>query len=221
VILTILQARMSSTRLPGKVLKPVLGEPILQFQIRRLQGAKKVDRLVLATSTHPSDDPLEDLAHQCKIDCFRGSLEDVLDRFCQCARRYQPRIVVRTTGDCPLIDPELVDQVIALHLSSGADFTANTIHRTFPDGLDTEAMSFATLERLEKLALKPDEREHVTRYVYAHPDEFRISSLEGAEDFSRLRWTLDTPQDFEFLSRIIEQVRTPHFSWKDIIPCAI
>lgn len=218
MILAILQARMSSTRLPGKVLKPVLGEPILKFQIRRIKLAKRIDRIVLATSVNLDDAPLEGLAADCGIDCYRGSLDHVLERFVQCARKYQPSHVVRLTGDCPVIDPGVIDEVIGLHLASCADFTANTLRRTFPDGLDTEIMRAETLEEVFRKAKTQPEIEHVTRYIYDHRDEFKLASHEYHQDHSRLRWTLDTPADFELLKGFIEcRKGDPRFSWTELL----
>jgi len=146
MILAILQARTSSSRLPGKVLKPILGKPMLLLQIERVRRARKIDKLVVATSNDPSDDGIEALCKQHGIDCFRGSLNDVLDRFYRAALTYNPEHIVRLTGDCPLIDPELVDSIIDMHLEGNYDYTSNAIQMTFPDGLDVEILTIKVLK---------------------------------------------------------------------------
>lgn len=206
MILAILQARCSSTRLPGKVLKPILGEPMLVRQIERLRHAKRIDRLLVATSTDSSDDALAALCERHGISCFRGSLDDVLDRFYRAALPYQPEHVVRLTGDCPLTDPAIIDAVIALHLRENYDYSSSAIELTFPDGLDAEIMRFACLEQAWREAELPSEREHVTLFIYRRPERYRIGSHKGVCDFSYYRWTVDEPEDFEFVTRIYERL---------------
>lgn len=219
MILAILQARCSSTRLPGKVLKPILGEPMLVRQIERLRHAKRIDRLLVATSTDSSDDPLAALCERHGISCFRGSLDDVLDRFYRAALSYQPEHVVRLTGDCPLTDPAIIDAVIALHLRESHDYSSSAIDLTFPDGLDAEIMRFACLEQAWREAGLPSEREHVTLFIYRRPERYRIGSYKGVCDFSHYRWTVDEPQDFEFVTRIYERLYSENrvFGMDDIL----
>lgn len=217
MILAILQARMSSTRLPGKVLKPALGKPILLFQIDRVRLSRRIDRLVLATSVNADDDPLEELAEQAGIGCFRGSLDHVLERFVTCARSYAPDHVVRLTGDCPVIDATVIDAVIDQHLRVGADYTSNFLRRTFPDGLDTEVMKMSALETAYREATTRYEIEHVTPFLYQHPERFSLSSHEHPQDHSKVRWTLDTEADYGVLKALIERMGTPHFDWMDLL----
>ena len=158
MILGILQARASSRRLPGKVMKPILGRPMLERQIERLRRARRLDKLVVATSTDPSDDPIAALCRSLAVECFRGSLDDVLDRFYQAARRAAPRAVVRLTGDCPLADPAVIDQLIELHARGGYDYTSNTLTRSYPDGLDAEVTQLHCLEAAWREARLPSER---------------------------------------------------------------
>ena len=145
MILAILQARTGSTRLPGKVLSPILGRAMLALQVERVSRAENIDELILATTVDPTDDPIERLAGELGVGCFRGSVEDVLDRFYQAALSSSPEHLVRLTGDCPLIDPVVIDLTIARHLQAGCDYTSNTLHPTYPDGLDVEVIRFGAL----------------------------------------------------------------------------
>jgi spore coat polysaccharide biosynthesis protein SpsF len=152
-IAAILQARVSSTRLPGKVLKPILGVPMILRQIERVRRAKKIDQFIVATSNDRTDDPLADICSNTNIECFRGSLEDVLDRFYHAAKPLNPEHIVRLTGDCPLADPQLIDQLILFHLQGGYDYSSNTVETTYPDGLDVEIFRFSCLELAWKEAI--------------------------------------------------------------------
>lgn len=219
LILAILQARLSSSRLPGKVLKPLCGQPMLGRQIERLKRCKKLDKLTVATSTDDSDDALEHFCRQAGVACFRGSLNDVLDRFYRTALPYVPEHVVRLTGDCPLIDPELVDRIVEFHLAGGYDYTSNTIDPTFPDGLDVEVFRFEALHRAWQEAVLPSAREHVTVHLYTRPDTFRLGSYRGAPDLSNLRWTVDEADDFALVETIYSALYpvNPCFSTSDIL----
>ena len=198
-VLAVLQARVSSTRLPGKVLKPLLGEPMLMRQIERVQRSRLIEKLVVATSVDSSDDALVDVLSQAGVAHFRGSLDNVLERFCQAAKPYQPEHVVRLTGDCPLADPMLIDAAINAHLSDGADYTSTALNPTYPDGLDVEVINFGALARAWREAALPSEREHVTSYIYSHPELFRLKSVEQTENMSTMRWTVDESADFNFV----------------------
>lgn len=204
MILGILQARVTSRRLPGKVMKPILGRPMLERQIERLRRGRRLDRLMLATSTEASDDPIVALCGSLAVDCFRGSLEDVLDRLYQAARRHDPDAVVRLTGDCPLVDPAVIDRLIELHLRGHYDYTSNTLTRSYPDGLDAEVMTMSCLEVAWREATLPSEREHVTPFIYRHPERFRLGNLAQERDLSHLRWVVDDPADFEYIATIYE-----------------
>lgn len=218
MVLAILQARVSSTRLPGKVLKPLLGEPMLVRQIERMRRARTIEQVVVATSAGAEDDAIEQLCRAHGVTCFRGSLTDVLDRFYQAASAYPTDSVVRLTGDCPLIDPELIDQVVELHRTGGFDYTSNSVDRTYPDGLDVEVVRFECLKQAWQNAKLQSEREHVTPYFYKHPERFKIGQLKQEVDQSAMRWTVDEPADYELVERIFAALypTRPAFGMKDI-----
>ncbi|MFC3886638.1 cytidylyltransferase domain-containing protein [Bacillus songklensis] len=219
MILAILQARVSSTRLPGKVLKPILGSPMLLKQIERIKRSNYIDRLIVATSEETSDDPIEQLCKENNITCFRGKLKNVLDRFYKAAILFSPINIVRLTGDCPLIDPHLIDKVIAFHLQGDYDYTSNTIEPTYPDGLDVEVFRFSCLKQAWEEAVLPSHTEHVTPFIYEHPHRFKIGSYKNQRDLSQLRWTVDEEIDFELVAKIYEQLypSNPYFTTKDIL----
>lgn len=204
MILAILQARVTSSRLRGKVLKPIMGKPMIQRQIERILRSRKIDKLVLATSTDPSDDDLEELCEQINLPCYRGNLDDVLDRYYKTACLYDPQQVVRLTGDCPLIDPFIIDQVIEFYLAGTYDYVTNSLELTFPDGLDVEIFSLSALKKAWMTAKLPSEREHVTQFICNNPNIFRIGNLTADQDLSFHRWTVDEASDYEFVTRIYE-----------------
>ncbi|QYO77770.1 cytidylyltransferase domain-containing protein [Devosia salina] len=204
MIVAVLQARVSSRRLPGKVLLPILGRPMLSLQIERVLRSQRIDKLVLATSDQPEDDGMVDIAQSVGIDLFRGSLEDVLDRFYGAAAAANPDWVVRLTGDCPLADAEVIDRVIDAAVERSYDYATNAVHPTWPDGLDCEVMTFAALEQCWREAQTPVEREHVTPYINTNPEKFRLFHVKGETDLSGLRWTVDEPADFDFVTRVYE-----------------
>jgi spore coat polysaccharide biosynthesis protein SpsF len=218
-IVAILQARFSSTRLPGKVLLPVLGVPMLMRQVERLQRVQRIDHLVIATSSDPTDDCIAALCHQQKWDCYRGSSDDVLDRFYQTACREFCEHVVRLTGDCPLTDPSVIDAVIDYHLAVDWDYTSNALEPTFPDGLDVEIMRFTCLRTAWKEASLPSHREHVTPFLYQQPERFQIGHFKQAENLSHLRWTVDERADLEFVRQVYANLyrKTPNFSTDAIL----
>jgi spore coat polysaccharide biosynthesis protein SpsF len=219
MILAILQARASSRRLPGKVLKPILGRPMLALQLERVGRARRIDRLLVATSLDPSDDPIVAFCGEVGVGCFRGSLDDVLDRFYQAAVPQKPASVVRLTGDCPLADPAVIDRLIELHVARGDDYTSNTLTRTFPDGLDAEVMRFSCLEAAWREAELPSEREHVTPFIYHHPERFKLGGLSQAHDLSHWRWVVDEPADLAFIGRIYDALypTKPAFTTADVL----
>jgi len=219
MILAILQARVSSTRLPGKVLKPILGKPMLELQIRRILQSKLINRLVIATSTDTTDDSIEQLCKQVGVSCFRGSLNDVLDRFYQAALLWSPEHIVRLTGDCPLIDPEIIDEVITFYLNGNYDYVSNTIEPTFPDGLDVEVFRFLVLKEAWQEAKLPSQREHVTLFIYQQSEKYRLGNYKNPIELSNHRWTVDEPEDFEFVSQIYKELYpiNPNFRMADIL----
>ena len=219
MILAILQARTGSTRLPGKVLSPILGRAMLALQVERVLRAEKIDELVLATTIDPADDPIERLAGELGVGCFRGSVEDVLDRFYQAALSSSPEHLVRLTGDCPLLDPVVIDSTVARHLQTGADYTSNTLNPTYPDGLDVEVFRFEALAGAWRDARKTSEREHVTPFLYNHPERFQIESVQQDRNLSEMRWTVDEPEDLVFVRAVYEELYpvNPAFSTADIL----
>lgn len=223
-IIAFVQARMTSTRLPGKVLKPLGSKTTVGYVFHQLSGAKRLTKSVLVTSTDRSDDPLAMWAKRTNVECERGSLKDVLDRYYHAAKAHHADVVVRITADCPLIDPLVVDAVIERYLQGDCDYCSNVAPPTFPDGLDTEVLSFATLERIWQEASHPVEREHVTAFIRNFPKNFRMANVTSPTDFSNLRWTLDTPQDYDFLNRVIQHlemkyIKNPEtcYSMRDVL----
>ena len=220
-ICVILQARMGSERLPGKVLKEVLGKPLLGYQCQRLERVKLKNETVIATSIAASDDAIVDFCRKAAIVCFRGPEEDVLARFEGAARSRSADVVVRLTGDCPLIDPEIVDRVIGFYLknSSSYDYVSNVLKRTYPRGMDCEVFSYRALQEADREARLPAEREHVTRFIYSHPERYRLGGVTHSEDQSRHRWTVDTPEDFELVRKILTELypKKPDFTLNDVL----
>lgn len=209
--LAIVQARMSSTRFPAKVLEPLLGMPLIIFMLERVKRAACVDELMVATSLDVTDDPLAEVVGRHGIRCFRGNLGDVLDRFYRAACTLKPQRVVRLTGDCPMIDADMVDLVVDAHQESGAAYSANVDPRTFPQGLDVECFTLSALEHAWREAQTPFEREHVTPFIRNHPELFRRVSVRGLSDMSALRWTVDYPADLHLLREMLRRrgARTP------------
>jgi len=201
MIAGIIQARMSSVRLPGKVLLDFFGVPMLMFMLDRVKESKRLDKIIVATSTDKSDNVIFNLCIKMGIGCFRGSLEDVLDRYYQAAAVLMPKHVVRLTADCPLLSPEIMDRTIERHLDGGFDFTWNP---GFPDGYDVEVMRLQTLMRVWEEATLPEDREHVTKYIRNNPDKFRIGCYQNIEDLSHIKMSVDTLDDYLRNKKIIE-----------------
>jgi len=220
-IVATIEARMRSTRLPGKVLKPILGQPMLKLMIERLRLVRHLDDIVVATTVDSSCDAIEKLADKLKIRCFRGSEEDVLDRVLQAAREAQTDLIVETTGDCPLIDPTIVDFVIKTFLDNDVDYCSNILQRTYPIGMDVQVFPLSVLETVAKLTDDPTDREHVSLYIYEHPERFRLLNVWSnlPSDAAELRLTVDTPEDFELITRIYEALypMNPTFSLENIL----
>lgn len=199
----ILQARMSSTRLPGKVMKPLAGRPMIERHLERLRRSATLDRIVVATSEDPSDDPLAAHLQGIGAEVFRGPLADVLGRFVGAIRGLDlAGPIVRLTADCPLADPGVIDDCVYLHARLGVDYASNGLRRTYPHGLDVEVMHRETLEAAAREAEDPYEREHVTPFIYRRPERFTLGHLTQGRDESRLRWTVDTPEDYAFVERV-------------------
>lgn len=222
--LAIIQARMSSTRLPDKVLKRVMDKPLLELLLERVQRSQYIDKIIVATSTATEDEKIAQLCVRLGVECFRGNLDDVLDRFYQAALTVKPQYVIRLTADCPLIDPSIVDSVIKEYLRGSVDYVSNTLRPTYPDGLDAEVFSFSALEQAWKEAKLPSEREHVTPYIWKNSDfkngkTFRSRNVSHRVDLSSYRWTVDEPADFEFVRNVYEALypSKPNFDSSDIL----
>ena len=205
----IIQARTSSTRLPGKVLKEMpyaSGITVLQQIIRRLRRSKRLDQLIVATSQEREDDEIAKVSEKENVKAFRGSLHNVLERYYLAAIDNQLDVIVRITADCPCVDAEIVDRVIEKHLTGESDFTSNVVKRTFADGFDVEVLSFNALKRVKEAAQDNAQREHVTLYIYRNPDKFKIVNVEadGRLYAPDRRVTLDTPQDYALLCAIYD-----------------
>jgi spore coat polysaccharide biosynthesis protein SpsF (cytidylyltransferase family) len=217
--LALVQARTSSSRLPGKVLADIAGRPMILRVVERVRATPCIDQTMVVTSDRPDDDPLAALLAAFDVPCFRGSLDDVLDRFYTAARQVGGDTIVRITGDCPLIDPLVIERVVGAHFASGADYTTNTLRYTYPDGLDVEVFSFAALERAHREARKPSEREHVTPYL-RNAERFRIQNVEHTPDLSprRLQWCVDTADDLEFVRAVYGRLAgRPRFGMTDVL----
>lgn len=202
----IIQARMGSTRLPGKAMADLAGKPLLAWVIERARTVEGIDRVVVATTTAECDRRLLEVAAECGVAGFAGSGEDVLDRYYQAARTYSARTIMRITADCPMLDPIVSERVLARFQQGDVDYASNTLMPTFPDGLDTEVLDFGVLERSWHESRLPGEREHVTTYVRRHPEWFRLANVANDVDLSALRWTVDEPRDLEFVRAVYQQL---------------
>lgn len=210
---------MSSSRLPGKVLRPVAGAPMILRQIERVRRARRIDRLVVATSDQPSDDDLAAVLRAAGVEVFRGPLDDVLARFLGALAAFPAAHVVRLTADCPLADPELIDATIARHLDSHADYTANRVASAgFPKGQDVEVITAEALRRAGREAATPEEREHVTWGVWNHPERWRTARLRPPIDEGDVRWTVDRADDLEFVRAVYDALyaTNPAFTSEDV-----
>jgi len=218
-VVAIIQARMGSTRLPGKVMMDLAGEPMLARVVNRVGRASKLDAVVVATTTNSDDDPIVDLCQKRGRPVFRGSEEDVLDRYYQTAVAHSAEAIVRITSDCPLIEPEIIDAVVLEFLSRypNIDYVSNAIQRSYPRGLDVGIISFGALERAWTEDENPAWREHVTQYIVRNPDLFHIHGVENDVDYSYMRWTVDAPEDLAFVRRIYDHLPNDEFNWKDVI----
>lgn len=219
-VVAIVQARMGSTRLPGKVMMELAGEPMLVRVLNRVRRARSLDETIVATTMLRDDDVIEALCRGRGWRCFRGSENDVLDRYYHAAAHVAADAVVRITSDCPLIDPEIVDRVVGAFVDpeAAAEYASNVFPiRTFPRGLDTEVIGFDTLARIWKQDYDPASREHVTPYVHRHAEAFRIVAVQNEENHSEHRWTVDTAEDFSLVSLVYDHYGHDLFSWNEII----
>jgi len=220
-IVATIEARMRSSRLPGKVVKPILGRPMLALLIERLQRVPEIDAVVVATTVHENDAAIEQVARGAGAECFRGSEEDVLDRVLQAARTAEADLIVEVTGDCPLLDPKTVGRVIRAFLSGRVDYCSNVIQRTYPRGMDIQVFPVAVLARVAELTQDPAYREHVSLYIYEHPEQFRLRNVESGLDpaLRDYRLTVDTPEDFVLVQAVYEELypSNPAFGLREIL----
>ena len=210
MITAIIQARVGSTRLPGKVLANIMGKPLLVHVIERVKRTQLVEEIVLATTTNKADEVILRIASENNVHGFAGSEADVLDRYYQAAKKYHANVIVRVTGDDPLTDPQVIDTVIRYYLDEmeHVDYVSNNLKATYPEGLDVEVFSFNALENAWKNAKLPSEREHVTPYIRNHPEIFRLGNIECEEDLSHLRWTVDNKKDLLFVEKVYQKLYT-------------
>ena len=203
-VTAIIQARMSSSRLPGKVMMPLAGKPVLEHVVRRLGYCHSIGQTVVATSEDASDDVLAEWCQAHAVACYRGSLNDVLDRYYQAATKYSADAVVRITADCPALDPAIVDEVVQAFIAGGYEFCA--LQGEFPDGLDCSVFAYSALARAWREAVLPSEREHVGPYVEKHPEWFKCGAVTRFKGLGHMRWTLDEERDYQFLQQVFERL---------------
>lgn len=219
-LVAIIQARMGSSRLPGKVLEDIAGKPMLGWVLDRVSAAHEMDEVVVATSINPSDDLICEYVRAAGKRCFRGSEHDVLDRFHDAAHETGADVVVRITSDCPLIDPELISATVAAlrETSSRMAYSSNTLPpRTYPRGLDVEAFTGDALEAAWRDDRDPASREHVTPYIYRHPEAFALRRVAAESDYSRHRWTVDTADDLALVRAAVADLGRVDFGWRDVL----
>ena len=220
-IVATIEARMTSSRLPGKVLMEAAGKPMLQHMIERLQRVPSLDGVVVATTVNATDDPVVELAERLGVGYFRGSEADVLMRVLDAARAHDVDVIVETTGDCPLIDPALVEICVQGYLDAGVDYVSNVLERTYPIGMDTQVFATDVLADVARRTDDPDDHEHVSLYIYRHPEIYTLKNMPGPAQLTRpdLALTLDTPEDFELLRAVFEALypRDPAFGLGDIL----
>ncbi len=214
----ILQARMSSSRLPVKVMKVLDGKnPLIYYVIEQMKNCKKVDKVIVATSDNKEDDVIEKFVSNLGIDCFRGKLNDVLDRYYKCAKKFKLSTIVRITCDNPLIDPSIVDNLVSIFEETDNDLVVNIKERTFPHGTEVEIFSFDALEKAWKSAKLPSEKEHVTPFFYNNSEKFKILNIKNERNLSHLRWTVDRDDDFDLVSKLVVIIKKRPILMSDIL----
>jgi spore coat polysaccharide biosynthesis protein SpsF len=220
-VVAIIQARMASSRLPGKVLADLGGQPVLAWIVRRAQRAHGIDQVVVATSVASEDAVVAAFCKEQGYACTRGELQDVLDRYVTAAHEFDADIVVRLTGDCPFIDPEMLAENLRTFMDADPplDFAANRLpgNRTIPIGLDAEFCTIAALETAWREAREPHQREHIMPFLYEHSERFRILHIQNSPDYSHYRWTVDTPEDLQLLRQVVTYFKDDKFSWKEVL----
>jgi spore coat polysaccharide biosynthesis protein SpsF len=217
--LVLLQARMESTRLPGKVMMKICGKPMIQWQISRILKANLIDEIVVLIPNTQKNDVLADFLESISVKIYRGSHENVYDRFFQASRLFPSQNIIRLTADCPLVMPKLLDEMVTYFNISNLDYLSNTLAETFPDGLDIEIFSSTTLHKLNEFNLNEAEKEFVTYGIYTRPDIFKLENFENSSKLGNERWTVDYPEDFEFVSNVFSHFKDQEsiFSFNDVL----
>lgn len=218
-VVAVIQARMGSTRLPGKVLMDISGKPMLARVVERLSRAKRLCETIVATTSKTSDDPIVQLCHENAWAYFRGSDTDVLDRYFHGSMAFQADVVVRITSDCPLVDPTIVDKLVRIFLAGQQvfDYVSNNHPPSYPRGMDVEVIRFSALKQAWEEDTNFAWREHVTPYIRLHPEMFKLYNVKSDCDFSTMRWTVDTPEDLEFVRTIYSHFGHDAFSWLEVL----
>lgn len=217
-VVAVIQARTGSKRLPGKVLADIGGETMLARVVHRTQRTRQLDEVVVATTVKEMDEAIVSEANKLGVPVFRGDEQDVLDRYYQAALIHRADVVVRITSDCPLIDPEVIDRVVGAFLNETPDYASNGLIRTYPWGLDTEVITLESLARAWREARELYQRTHVTPYIYQHPGKFRLLSVRNDVDYSAYRWTVDTPEDLDFVRAVYARLGAAEkFSWREVL----
>lgn len=208
MIACIIQARTGSSRLPGKVMFKInQTDTLLSFVLRQVQSSKFIKKTIVATTNLPEDDLIESFLDEHEVLCFRGDPFNVLDRYYQCAKKFDIKTIIRITSDCPLVDPNIIDSIIQKFVKGNYDYATNCFPRMFPHGLDVEVFSFEVLEKIWNIAKLPSEKEHVTSYIYNHSEKFKIFNLRNDEDYSQLRITVDYEEDFQLIQKILLKIK--------------
>jgi len=217
--LVVLQARMSSTRLPGKVMSKINGHPMLYWEIGRISKAKLVNKIVVAISDDSSDDILAEYLESIHQEYIRGSLDNVLGRYVKAEENYNPTAIIRLTADCPLVMPELIDQYLEIFYKGDFDYLSNTLELSYPDGLDVEIIKAGILKKLLEFKLSEEEKEHVTLGIYSRKDKFRTHNVSNKTNISDFRWTVDTYNDLAFVKSIYKQFESEemNFTFEDVL----
>lgn len=218
-VVAIIQARMGSTRLPGKVMMQLQNQSVLKHVINRVSKVDLINQVVIATTKNEIDDVIVDEAYKAGATVYRGSEDDVLSRYYEAALKWSADIVIRITSDCPLIDHVVLSEILEFYLDNNYDYVSNTLSRTYPRGLDIEVFSFPCLEKVYKSAQHPEYREHVTPYIYGNTEKFKIYDFQSPENFSQYRWTLDTIEDWTLIEIIYNTLYKDKriFEWMEVV----
>lgn len=215
----IVQARMGSTRLPGKILLPIMQRPMLSYLIERLRRFEIKNTLIIATTAKKEDDAIASFCKKENVNCYRGNEDDVLDRYYKTCLEFPSDLIFRITSDCPLLDPSILEKAYKTFAKAQADYVTNTLNRTYPRGMDVELFTFSCLEKTFNEATSAHEHEHVTPFIYSNPNRFKLQNFEMTPDFSSNRLTVDTVEDFELIEKIFEELypRKNNFTLDDIL----